>query len=512
MLGPWLFLVAWGTEVSVLGVGLVSLDEATTACLEGQSLGPVQGRSPVVADVLQVQLERDPEERSAYFEWTKDDPWPTASVQIATVPGLPWTPTGAIAACTAVGQHWIAEGKRLRTLCIERKVCRESLPEDQWRVVYDLTQQGAEDPERLFLALRKHEPPLGLFEDPLPFLDKACEGPKNAARKGWLLDRNDLDSARTGCLQLLALVEGDVPPRIDRGCESSWSQTDQDAAQLVLVSGTTMSVGARVGPGHRDRLHSQVAAMDPTGETCPSSWGDLHKGNVVEDWREAQRAAACQDDSLDLRDRVVLCPSFRGQEQARCMQGEADGCMRAATMAIEGIGSEVMLQPAVDLYRRACLAGSKAGCAEVHGQRDRIDAWFAAALAETTPVAPEPAPEPEPIDPEPGEALPPPAPPEVPDSAPGGFDEAGRWLEEYGEILGERWSGDRRVALAEAHLALWQVEEAATVLDQGSGTASVEEPWAERLQQVLQSRQAWDEWAAAQRDAEEERPAEGAGR
>ncbi|NCG17971.1 MAG: hypothetical protein GWP91_03035 [Rhodobacterales bacterium] len=471
-----LFNIAFAVDVNVVGVGPTSLEVATASCLDGTALPTSTPRISAFVQVAQTMLAKSEAERLAYYPGQSDDLWPADRVHINTIPALPMTENGSIAACAAVGRYWIEEGQRLQVACVEKKVCKASVPSDVWKSIYQLTLQT--DAETFYIGLRKHEPPLGVWQDPLPFLDKACAGPQDASDHKLLVDVHDVTAGRQACLQLLTLVEGTVPTTVHDSCQSPWASTQADASSLILVSGTTQSVGPRVGSGHRTRLHTLLAAMDPSGVDC-RGWGDLHRGSVVARWRSEQAKSACDDESLHLKERALLCPQFRGKEQGRCMMGQSDACMRAAKMTLDGIGTEPLVQPAVELYNKACDLGDVQGCGRVTAHVGDITSWFTAALVSAQPLAPEVVSEPEADEPVGDPA------PTLPDGTDEAIATAIKLVDDYGSHLPSQWAVNRSRDLLKYYLSAWMAPEAtALIRDTPQLDEEVTKPALERIEEL----------------------------
>ncbi|NCG18986.1 MAG: hypothetical protein GWP91_08245 [Rhodobacterales bacterium] len=477
--------LALGVDIDVLGVGPTSLETASAACLRDSELTASQPRSPAFADLVQALLSRTPDERMAFLGLNGSLPWPSEAVHATSIPNLPLSKSGTVAACAAVGQYWIEEGMRLRTLCVDKKECKDTMPADVWKPLHELTTTS--DNETFYVGLREHEPPLGIWQDPLPFLDRGCTGPQAATDEHLWVDANDLAAGRASCLQILTLLNGAVPGFLAEGCSPSpWAKTTNDKPNIIRVQDSSLGVAVQVDPDHRNQTHLNIAAMDPNGVDC-LDWGTLHR-NQVHRWRSAQAEAACPDEELAIADRVALCPTHRAAELERCTNGDSGACLVSAHMTLEGLGATADIRAGVDLYDQACELDDAAGCAKVTEHADAIAGWFTEALALAAPLQ-EPVVEDVPADVPtelaPGidsedpqvdgadaevmpdgeeEALLEPA-PVLPDTAGASLLDAVSLMDQYGKRLDKPWLQERRTALLAHYLSTWKTLEAARLMD-----------------------------------------------
>jgi len=460
--------VAIAGTVQVNGVGEISVTQATVACLQTQALEPDGPRTPVFQSVAKGMLGRSAEERVAYFRTKPGQPWPTDGLEVNQSPEFPWHPAGAIPACTALGVHWLEAGAALYGACKEKKsLCKAKSDKDEFEVVWDLVKQIELDetagPDALFVGLRRVQPPMKTWRDPMTYLLKACEGPQQAADKGHALDTNDLADARRACLQLISLAEEAPPTRVDvLECNTPWADTSAVAPSLVQVKETSVGMKVRMGEGKRTEIRRRLAAMDPSPGVCKATgWAEVWRGDLMKAWRKGIADVACPDEGMPLDTRALLCPRLALDKRTKCAMGESAGCMMVAKMLIEGVRVEVDLPAGVELYEKACKLSEQAGCNGVRTRAADIVTWFGQALEGARPLPPEPppvveedpenpAPEPKKKDEEELEES-----PKMPETYADSMEKARGFIDLYSGTIGQPWATPLVQRLVQAAVDAW---------------------------------------------------------
>lgn len=403
-----LAIAAAADTVSLPGVGDVPLADALATCREGAPRGAVAqadaARVPAFQQVLEALIPTDDRMRTAFFQHHAT--WPSQPLHATYVPTdtLPWWPRGVAAACHRAGLEMVQRGQALRARCDEGKAaCREAL--------------GDADPDVLKEALKEIKPEgrvdglmaaigaagVAGFEAPGPLLLRACEVPREAGAAHRFIDRDDLDEARSACLQLLRLVEG-RPPELERRvwCDTRWTR---DAASPITDLPTDLGATAALRDAQVESLLDHLLRADPEALACDwpagAAWRRLDTA-----WREAQQQAACADEALPLPDRAQLCPDLAPRVREACSGGDIAACTLEGQLLAEGVEGPPDLDAALRRWLGPCEAGHAPACDAIAPHADRVSTWLqpahdrlaAEATARTTEGA-EPLPPPEGPDP-----------------------------------------------------------------------------------------------------------------
>lgn len=454
---------AHAVEVHVAGIGRVELDAAAEACLQASAAGsPTQARVPAFQAVARRLLEAGSGIRTSYFSYHSGLDWPTEQVEVSYVGDIVLTPPGRVAACTAVGQHWVREGLRIEAACADGKgSCKDAFPEAEWEIVKEALKvakradEGAADP--FFQALEDAGEGIASWTSPLPFLEQACDASRQAAAGSRFLDEQDLRAARLGCMQQLVLIQQAHPPRLSRlTCDTPWRKSDGDAVQLVASPTTDLAITAKYVDDQLDVIYDRLERMNPWPAACGGDYAANWRKALVQVWRDSQLSRACSDETLDMEPRTKLCPSLLDDAEYACDDGDPAACLLLGRVRVEGFNRTPDLEAGLPFLLKSCTPTHNPGCLALLAQEPVLTGWFDAHLQATAPLPQEPLPD----GAEPQEQA-----PKLPAGALESFASARTLLETYGDAMGSEWTSTRAQALFDAAMSAWLPDLAQAVLD-----------------------------------------------
>lgn len=469
-----LFVIARADEprVEVAGVGTVPLRDAAETCLAGEpraSLAPFADRSrvPAFRTVAVGLLSAGEPTRREYFRLSGSVDWPTREVDATYGPeSLDWAVATVGPACWAAGRYWVERGAALRAGCTKKSACREVFAPDEQEVLALAGKRvGYSDPDALLHAMAEvaaasDELDLWSWADPGPMLERACNTVTLATTAGLFVDIEDLAAARSGCLQLLALID---PARLTElptllPCPTPFRELS-DTDGVVLGVGGDLGVSPPAGPAREARvaeIAERLHRMDPSPAVCEGGFGSAWRKNLLERYRAAQRTSSCADDRLELGDRAALCPDLLIRQQQECDNGDAEACVRVGTMLADGIGADADESAAVVRWLEACTAGKTKACKELSTREAAVTKRVLMPLEAAKPI-----PVPTRVALKPGE-LPPVS---VPLDAPERIAESAALAAAYAVALGPEWHAARAVGAVEAAIEARLPDLARSLLD-----------------------------------------------
>jgi len=447
-------------EVEVAGVGTVPLSDAIATCVDRSPIGAVAeadaDRVPALTTVLQGLLTVDEETRNTYFSRT--DGWPHEEVDATYVGSeLPWDTRAIATTCTAAGLELVRRGIALREACDGSKSdCREAFPASEHdRLSEALKSTRAKGRRDKFLAeVARAE--ITSWISPRPLLEASCALPQQAATAERFIDQDDLEAAQLACVQLLLMIDGDVPDlATELPCNTPWR--DGYLAGIVETP-TDLGVTDRYPDAQRKSLLDKLNRMDPFPAACASPWASSHRG-LDDSWLERQQARACTDAELALPDRLHLCPDLAERAEKGCRAGDHHQCHTLASMYMSGVGMEQDERAALDVWQDACHGADADSCASIVEHKALVQGWFDEAVAAPPPAEGE----------------------EVPAITP--ITQAMELLVGFGDALGQDWVSSEAVRVFEAALAHEDLKVASDVVSLYSDTLGRE--WAEQANEQV---------------------------
>jgi len=443
-----------GGEVEVAGVGRVPLSDAIATCIDKSPIGAIAeaelNRQPAMTTVLEGLLTVDEATRNTYF--SREDGWPIGELDATYVGSeLPWITPAVTTACSAAGMELVRRGNALRKACDGSKAsCKEAFPVDEHaRLSEALKSTRAKGRRDVFLqAVAQAE--ITSWTSPRPFLEAACAAPQGAATAIQFIDVDDLEAARLACVQLLILIDGDVPDLTQElPCNTDWRD---GYLAGIIESATDLGVTDRYPDAQRKNLLDKLNRMDPFPAACASPWASSHRG-LDDAWLERQAARACEDDELRLESRLHLCPDLAERADKGCRAGEHHRCHTLASMHMAGVGMDKDERAALNVWQDACHNADTSSCESIVSHKELIQSWFDKAV--TTPP------------PEEGQ--------EVPAVSP--ITQAMELLVGFGDALGKDWVSSESVRVFDAALAHEDVKVAGDIVSLYADTLG--KPWSE---------------------------------
>ena len=383
---PWI-VPAQATEVVVDGLGTYDLKTAVSMCetetAEAGDYGP-----PVFQEVVRGLLEQPRRVRQAYFAKHRPDfNWPSHPADEAYLPVIPRAPRVA-STCLATANVVAEDAAALSSTCRESAdECRARLPQVEWKALKKAIKNAAKaetsEPFRESGSdpwLDQLYPIVHDLVPPGPLLDRACNWPNQAAKRGIFIDRPELDAARHACLQMISLL-GDTPEKLQTGCRTGWEEVDDTEWAKIRTPGQTdLALGIylyRANQGYNNTggrwsprtgildIYRLLSRMDPLPSDCEApDWGLNYKRVLVDKWMEAQATQSCEDKKLDLASRAHLCPGLAQQLSVSCDRGEALACLQGGRVYQQALGTRRDRAEAVRHLEAACSMGTPEGCDE----------------------------------------------------------------------------------------------------------------------------------------------------
>ena len=441
-------------EVEVAGIGAVPLSDAIATCVDKAAIGAIAEakaeRVPAMTQVLTGLLTLDEAARNTYF--SRKDGWPHQEIDATYVGSeLPWVTDFVAPACAAAGMELVRRGNTLRETCNGSKAaCRDAFPAEEHAMLSEaLKSTRAKGRNDVFLAAVDRAE-ITSWTSPRPFLETACATPQGAATAQQFVDENDLAAARLACVQLLILIDGDVPDLTQElECVTDWRTAY--LADIVEVP-TDLGVTDRYPDAQRKNLLDKLNRMDPFPAACASPWASSHRG-LDDAWLERQAARACEDDELRLESRLHLCPDLAERADKGCRAGEHHRCHTLASMHMAGVGMDKDERAALNVWQDACHNADTSSCESIVSHKELIQSWFDKAV--TTPP------------PEEGQ--------EVPAVSP--ITQAMELLVGFGDALGKDWVSSESVRVFDAALAHEDVKVAGDIVSLYADTLG--KPWSE---------------------------------
>lgn len=452
-----------GDTVVVPGYGAVPLEDARATCTNGAGIGALAGPGDGPREAALVEWGR----QKVAVHGADPEGWPRTEADLGyTDIEIPWVPRGVVTSCWAVGRYDVEQGLKLRATCdSDRSACRDAFAENEREVVQGALRAKVKHRKDGMFAALALLPNLSTWQSPAVALERACTWPQQASAAGRFIDTDDLQAARSACVQLMELITGDgAAEAAALPCAGPWAEWPSD---VLRTPETDLGVQASIDVASSEEVQLSVwrdklTRMNPAA-VCDAStaradlqplalyFGATWSEGLRSAFRDAQSTKACLDDQLPLDERLALCPTLVESSERGCSSSDHVACDLLAQLYLEGAGVEEDEERAFDVWQASCNAAHGPACEALEKRSDRIDGWFdeaiaaaqrlAAAATSDDPAAPSPPP---------------------PEADP--FQRASDLLAQFGSALGPEWVGGSAGELFDVAIAAEQAKTASDLL------------------------------------------------